>query len=239
MLPFSNFSDQRNLWRGNPELQPEYTDSYELGYLKYFEKGSLFSSVYYRYRDGVIDRITTTDNQGITYRLPVNLSVENNFGFEFNGSYNFNKKNSLNGNFNFYRSISEGSYEGVELNNDVYTWNSRLVYKSEILPEYNFQTAINYRAPRKTNQGRVKSIYFIDLSVSKDVLKGKGTVVASVRDLLNSRKYRSITDTENLYSESEFQWRVRQFLVTFTYRINRKKDRGPAKGGGDFNDDDF
>ncbi len=239
LLPFSNFSDQRNLWRGNPELQPEYTDSYELGYLKYFEKGSLFSSVYYRYRDGVIDRITTTDNQGITYRLPVNLSVENNFGFEFNGSYNFNKKNSLNGNFNFYRSISEGSYEGVELNNDVYTWNSRLVYKSEILPEYNFQTAINYRAPRKTNQGRVKSIYFIDLSVSKDVLKGKGTVVASVRDLLNSRKYRSITDTENLYSESEFQWRVRQFLVTFTYRINRKKDRGPAKGGGDFNDDDF
>lgn len=239
LLPFSNFSDQRNLWRGNPNLQPEYTDSYELGFLKYFEKGSLFSSVYYRYRDGVIDRITTTDQEGITYRLPVNLSVENNFGFEFNGSYNINKKNSLNGNFNFYRSISEGSYEGVELNNDVYTWNSRMVFKSEFIPEFNFQSAFNYRAPRKTNQGRVKSIYSIDLSLSKDVMKGKGTIVASVRDLLNSRKYRSITETENLYSESEFQWRVRQFIVTFTYRINRKKERPSRSGSGDYNDDDF
>jgi hypothetical protein len=114
-----------------------------------------------------------------------------------------------------------------------------MVFKSEIFPKVNFQTALNYRAPRKTNQGRVKSIYSIDLSVSKDVLKGKGTVVASVRDLLNSRKYRSITETENLYSESEFQWRVRQFIVTFTYRINRKKERGPSGGGGDLNNDDF
>lgn len=239
LLPFSSFSDQRNLWRGNPDLQPEYTDSYELGYLKYFKKGSLFSSLYYRYRDGVIDRITITDDNGIVYRLPVNLSTENNFGFEFNGSYDINDKNSINGNFNFYRSISEGTYEGVELKNDVYTWTSRMVYKSEILPKINFQSAFNYRAPRKTNQGRVKSIYSIDLSLSKDVLKGKGTVVASVRDLLNSRKYRSITDTENLYSESEFQWRVRQFLVTFTYRINRKKDSRSGSGGGDLNDDDF
>ncbi|MEX2379796.1 MAG: outer membrane beta-barrel family protein, partial [Vicingaceae bacterium] len=235
----SNFSDQRNLWRGNPDLQPEYTDSYELGYLKYFEKGSLFSSLYYRYRDGVIDRITITDDNGIAYRLPVNLSTENNFGFEFNGSYDINDKNSINGNFNFYRSISEGTYEGVELKNDVYTWTSRMVYKSEILPKINFQSAFNYRAPRNTNQGRVKSIYSIDLSLSKDVLKGKGTVVASVRDLLNSRKYRSITDTENLYSESEFQWRVRQFLVTFTYRINRKKDSRRGNGGSDINDDEF
>ena len=79
-----------------------------------------------------------------------------------------------------------------------------------------------------------------NLSLSKDVLKGKGTLVASVRDLLNTRKRRSITDTEYLYTESEFQWRARQFLLSFTYRINKKKSRGPSRQGGESNDsDDF
>ncbi|MEQ8623880.1 MAG: TonB-dependent receptor [Vicingaceae bacterium] len=236
LLPFSNFSDARNIYAGNPDLQPEYSDSYELGYLKYFEKGSIYSSFYYRYRTGVIDRITITDSLGIATRLPVNLATENNFGFEANGSYKFNKKISMNANVNFYRSISKGSYEGQELNNDVFTWNGRMVGKAEILPKLDFQTSFNYRAPQKTNQGRQKSLYSLDLSLSKDVLKGKGTIVASVRDVFNSRKWRAIVETENLYRESEFQWRARQFLVSFSYRINQKKNRGDRdnyEGNGD------
>ena len=236
LLPFSNFSDARNFYAGNPELQPEYSDSYELGYLKYFEKGSLYSSLYYRHRTGVIDRITITDSLGFATRFPVNLATENNFGFEVNGSYKFNKKISMNANANFYRSISKGSYEGQELNNDVFTWNGRMVGKAEILPKLDFQASFNYRAPQQTNQGRQKSLYSLDLSLAKDVLKGKGTVVASVRDVFNSRKRRSIIDTETLYSESEFQWRARQFLVTFSYRINQKKKRGNSdrlEGDGD------
>lgn len=238
LLPFSNFSDARNFYAGNPDLQPEYSDSYELGYLKYFEKGSLYSSLYYRHRTGVIDRITIADNEGFTIRFPVNLATENNIGFEANGSYKFNKKINMNANVNFYRSISEGNYEGMELNNDVFTWNGRIVGKAELMPKLDFQASFNYRAPQKTNQGRRKAFYSMDLSLAKEVLKGKGTVVASVRDVFNSRKWRSITDTENLYSESEFQWRARQFLLTFSYRINQKKNRNNnAKdfdGGDDF-----
>ena len=76
-------------------------------------------------------------------------------------------------------------------------------------------------------------MYSIDLSLAKDILGGKGTLVASVRDLLNSRKRRSIVETETLYSESEFQWRARQFLLSFTYRINQKKKRSGRPSGGD------
>ena len=240
LLPFSNFTDARNFWAGNPELQPEYTNSYEIGYLKYFKKGSLFSSVYYRHRTGVIDRIITTDAAGITYRIPVNLATEHNVGFELNSSYDLNKKNKVSANFNFFHSERSGSYEGQVLENSTFAWNSRIVYRSEILPKIDAQASLNYRAPINTTQGKMKSVSSIDLSLSKDVLKGKGTLVASVRDLLNTRKRRSITDTEYLYTESEFQWRARQFLLSFTYRINKKKSRGPSRQGGDSNDsDDF
>jgi len=237
LMPFQTFSDARNLWRGNPDVQPEYTDSYELGYLKYFPKGSLFSALYYRYRTGVIERITVADEEGFTQRLPVNLATENNIGFEFNASYDFSKKFNMNASMNVYRAISEGSYQGTELKNDVITMNSRLMAKMEILPKVDMQFSGRYEAPQETTQGRRKSLYTFDLSLSKEVMNGKGTLVASVRDLLNSRIRRSIVDTDVLYSESEFQWRARQFLVSFTYRINQKKSRG-AKGG-EGGEDDF
>ena len=240
LLPFQTFSDNRNLWRGNPNLKPEYTDSYELGYLKYFKKGSLFSSIYYRYRTNVVDRIITTNNLGFTERLPVNLAVENNVGFEFNGSYRFSKKLSFNANFNLYREDRKGEYLGQKLENEVITWSSRGSLKMEILPKVDFQASFRYRAPQQTTQGSRKSMYWLDLSAGKDVLKGKGTIVASVRDVFNSRKRRSKTETATLYSESEFQWRARQFLLTFSYRINQKKKRGGGKSREDFGGgDDF
>lgn len=237
LLPFMTFSNQRNLFRGNPKLQPEFTDSYELGYLSYYKKGSVFSSLYYRHRTGVINRVTIPNELGFTEIIPVNLSIQNNYGFEFTGNYKFSKKTNLNSSFNLYRSITSGSYLGFNLDNDVITWSNRTMLKTKLSKAIDFQISTNYRAPQETGQGKRKSMYSIDLSASKDIMKGKGTVVASVRDILNSRKRRSITQTETLYSESEFQWRARQFLLSFTYRINEKKKRGgkPSKdfGGSD------
>lgn len=237
LMPFQTFSDARNLWRGNPDIQPEYTDSYELGYLKYFPKGSLFSSLYYRYRTGVIDRITISDEQGFTQRLPVNLAIENNFGLEFTASYDFTKKFNVNTSLNIYRAITNGTFQGIELKNDVITMNSRLMTKLEVLPKVDLQLSGRYSAPQRTAQGRTKSLYSIDLSVAKDVFKGNGTLILSARDLLNSRKRRSIVDTDVLYSESEFQWRARQILLSLTYRINQKKNRGRSRDGMSEGDD--
>jgi hypothetical protein len=65
----------------------------------------------------------------------------------------------------------------------------------------------------------------VDLGTSYDIFKGKGTVNASIRDLFNSRIRRSIVDNEEYYSSSKFQWQSRQLLVTFTYRLNRLKEK--------------
>ena len=237
LMPFQTFSDARNLWGGNPNLQPEFTDSYELGYLKYFPKGSLFSSIYYRYKTGVIERITVADEDGFLRRFPVNLATENNFGFEFNASYDFSKKFNVNASMNIFRAITEGSYEEQVLENDVITMNTRLVAMMEIMPKTDLQLNARYDAPQSTTQGRTKSLYTFDLSLSKEVMNGKGTLVASVKDVLNSRIRRSIVETDEIFTESEFQWRARQFLVSFTYRINQKERRGRRRS--QLGNDDF
>lgn len=239
LLPFFSYTDNRSNYSGNPDLNPEYTNSVELGYLKYFEKGSVLSSIYYRYRTGVITRVTDLLEDGITTaRFPVNLAYENAYGIEFSGNYEITKWWDINGNFNFYRAIRAGTFKDERISADTYTWSTRWNTQFQITKKTDFQITANYRAPRIVPQGKVKAMYSINLGASMQILKGKGTLTLSVRDLLNSRKWRSITDTDELFLNSEFQWRARQFLMSFNYRLGKNKSKGRrggqrGEGGGD------
>jgi hypothetical protein len=190
----------------------------------------------------VIEQITSPipDSVGYTITMPVNLSTQDAYGFEFNFSFNPVKWWQLNMNANFYRAITEGNYNDEDFYADTYTWNTRTTSKFNIRKNWDFQIGFNYRAPRITPQGRDLSIYFIDLGLSRDILKGKGTITFAVRDLLNSRKFRSIIVREDYESEREFQWRARQFMFTFNYRLNSKKSKQDRENGdGDDGGSDF
>lgn len=243
LMPFSNYSNNRTLFTGNPNLKPEYTHSIEGAYLLNWESGSILSSAYYRHRTGVIERITVVDSIGYNRIFPVNLATENALGLEFNFNWTPVEWWRFNANANFYRAITQGQFEEQVLESDTYTWTSRMISRLTFLKEYDFQASWNYRAPRQTPQGRRKSSYSIDLALARDVLKGNGTITLSVRDLFNTRKWRTIVDNEDLYSESEFQWRARQIILTFNYRLNKKKDsrgrRDQGGEGGDFDGGDI
>lgn len=235
LLPFSNFSDSRNFRAGNPTLRPEFTDSFEIGMLQNWDTGSLLSSVYYRYRTNVIQRVTTVDENDFTTSMPVNLSFQHAVGFEFSWSQDISEWWTLSANANLYREQTEGSFEGQDLSAEAFTMNGRATSKMKLAGNLDFQTTFRYSAPRNSPQGSRKSLYVVDLGLSKEIWQGKGTVSFAVQDLLNSRKWRSITEFENYYAESEFQWRARQIVFSLNYRLNQQKGRGGKRGDGDGN----
>lgn len=243
--PFFTFSDSRNIFRGNPNLDPEFTNSFELSHIKYWDKGSISSSVYYRASTGVIERIISfqeEDGELLTIRQPENLATEDAYGFEFIYSYDPYKWWRINGSANFFRSIVDGRNFSEELYQDAITWFTRINSRFTIKKEYDFQFRANYRAPQNTTQGTRKSITTIDLGLSKDVFQKKGTLTVSVRDLFNSARYRSETFGPSFYSESNYQRRPRQVTATLNYRLNQNKRRGGNRGGrgdGDFEGGEF
>lgn len=238
LLPFSNFSDSRVFRAGNPLLNPEFTHSFEAGHLLNMNKGTLLSSIYYRRRLGVVENITSVDSTGFTTITPINLSTGDSYGFEFNLTYDPAPWWKLTANANVFRAMNEGYYNDKLYQSDTYSWTSRFSSRITLFGSVDFQSSLNYRAPRRTTQGKDLSIYFIDLSLSKDILKGRGTLTASVRDLLNSQKRRSITENAGYYSYSVFQWRPRQFLVTLSYRLNRSKEKQNMDKQGEMNDEE-
>lgn len=238
--PFHNYSDARNIRTGNPNLEPEYTNSYELGYLFTDGKTTFYSGGYLRDTDGVVERISEVDKDGITYIIPYNLAEEQSFGLESNVSVDPFEWWTLSGDVNAFRSITSGDYEGESLESDTYSWNSRvnsmMRFKNK---ELDIQTTFYYRGPQKTTQGERKEYYMMNLGVSKDILAGNGTLTFNIRDALNTRNFRYVIDRDNLYSENEFRWSTRSVSLSFVYRLNQKKKMGGGRDGGDFGGGDM
>ena len=239
--PFLTFSDARHIWGGNPDLNPEFTNSFEMGYLKYFDQGSITSSIYYRHTDDVIERIRQVTSDTTSTTRPRNLSTRDDYGYELTFSFDPTKKVRINGNVNLYKTETKGSFEGQDFNAEALTMSGRLSSRVTFFKKLAVQVNFNYRAPRNNTQGRSLAYWHVDPAASIDILKNKGTLTLSVRDLFNTRRHRYISEGDNFYVEGDWRWRARQTTLTFNYRINQNKKRGGGgrngggfEGGGDF-----
>ncbi|GAA5031489.1 TonB-dependent receptor [Marivirga lumbricoides] len=246
--PFSNFNDNRNIRIGNPNLNPEFTDSYEVGLVNNFKNATLYSGLYYRRTTGVIERldsVTQVTENGvtdfITITQPQNLSERNSIGIENTYSHDLNDWWRMNANLNIYYSETYGVYGEKVYQAKTFTMSSRATSQMTFWKDLNFQVSAFYRAPQQTTQGTQKAFYMIDLGLSREILNKRGTIAFNVRDLLNSRKWRTTTSIEGYTAESEFQWRARTFNLTFDYRLNSRKSKQGREEGRerDYDGDDF
>jgi hypothetical protein len=78
------------------------------------------------------------------------------------------------------------------------------------------------------------AIATLDLSVSRDVLKNNGTLTLNVLDVFNSRRFRTITEGTNFYTENNSQGRLRQINLTFNYRLRQAKKKAKDPVDGEF-----
>lgn len=230
--PFLSYSDSRNLYQGNPELDPEFTNSIEVGHIKYWNKATLSSFLYYRHTEGLVQRIReVVDDNGNTVNRPENLATEDAYGIEATFTYSPLEWWKLDGDLNFYRSIVDGSNVEESLESDYFSWFGRISSRMTILKSMDTQLRFNYRAPTETTQGSEKAMYFLDVSISKDILKGNGTITLNVIDLFNTRMRRYTTFGDDFYSKGEFQWRTREIKLTLNYRLNQMKKKSEREGG--------
>lgn len=223
LSPFMTFADSRNFFSGNPNLNPEFSNVMEVGHMKYFEKGSITSSVYYRHTNGKIERIRTVDDEGNSRTLPQNLLTEKSYGVEFTSEYTLTRWWKLDFNFNFFHSNIDGSNIQSTYKTTTYSWFARQTSRFTLPHNFDVQLRGNYEAEQKTAQGRRKALYYADIAMSKDILKGRGTINFNVLDVFNTRKVRSVMNGTNFYTESQFQARRRQMNLTVSYRIKQTK----------------
>jgi ferric enterobactin receptor len=223
LSPFMTYSDSRNFFSGNPDLDPEFSNVGEIGHIKYFEKGTLSSNLYYRSTKGKIDRIRKVDSVGNSSTKPANLLSEKAWGAEFTGAWTLLNWWKLDLNLNLFHADIDGSNILQSYKASTYSWFARQTSRFSLPHNIEMQARTNYEAPQKTAQGKRKSLYYADFSASKDVFKGKGTMTLNVLDVFNTRRMRTISSGTNFYTEGTSQFRRRQINFTVNYRIRQSK----------------
>lgn len=233
LIPFFNFPDSRNLFSGNPNLNPNFTNAFELNYLRNFDKGSLTVQSFYRKSKGVVTFVQLQDSADFTRMFPINLGSSQNAGFDLSGDYRPNKVWTFRGSVSGYYSITDGEYEGQDFYAEAFQWNTSLNTMARFENGWRFQYAIWYRAPFDDIQGRERAVTASHGTVAKEFWKSKGTLSLSVWDLFNTNRHAQYIETETFTSEGWFRWQQRTFTLTFTYLINPEQGRNRRANGGE------
>ena len=184
--PFFNIRNNFSVRQGNPDLQPEFTDSYEITSIYILGPASINFGVYHRYTTDVIERITTFENNVSTTK-PENIGTNRATGIEFNAKYSPAKWLTLNGDFNYNQFKRDGNFESTvfDFSND--QWTSKLMSKIKLPSDFDLEMTGNYQSSYQTVQSDVSDMLFMDLGLRKNIMKGKAVLNLSVRDLFASR----------------------------------------------------
>jgi hypothetical protein len=238
--PFESRTSETYIRKGNVNLDPTYTNSFDLGYLKRWNKFTLNSSVYYQHAVNNIEMAITEEVRDIDgvptlviIRNPINLSSQDRYGFEFTTSYNPFKWWRLNNSFNFFKSVTDGEFNNVNYDSEDVSWFTRMVSRVTLPGKVDWQTTGFYMGPSEGAQSKRDGMLMVNLAFSKDLFKENATVSLNVSDLFNTRKRKSTSYSPTTESVGEFQWRQRQIMLNFTYRFNQKKKRERSQNGYD------
>lgn len=198
LRPFPKYDDPEILKTGNPNLRPQFTQTYELAYKTIWDKGSIYFAGFYRDMKNIYSRIFTTDEQSsvpVINSITQNLNGGTNLGMEITFDQKLTEKWNLNGGLTVYRNYIE-AFSGTSLypyeqtfvfdESRNTTWNFKLNSFIELPLQSSLMTTFVYYAPDVIPQGKIKERYSLDLGYKKTILKQRADLTLSATDLLNT-----------------------------------------------------
>jgi iron complex outermembrane recepter protein len=231
--PFFFFLDRYTYQAGNPQLSPQFSNNIELSHSY---KGFLNTTLNYsKTTDLMEDIFEQNEAKQETYVKKANIASREQLGISVNASLNPVKWLSVN----VYANLSNNHYKGFINNTNVSLTNN--TFTTNVSAQMNLGKGFKASTDAFYRGGGLEGVLFINpvwaanAGISKTVLKGRGTVKASVRDIFWSQKIKGIAQ----YSYIDTWFRQvrdsRQVTLNVTYRFGKGKASAPRRkiGGAD------
>ncbi|MEN8227772.1 MAG: outer membrane beta-barrel family protein [Bacteroidota bacterium] len=240
----SSWSSPLLVFVGNPELTPQFTNSYEINYTRRLKKGSLSLGTFYRRIDHNIIRYSNTDpldenRVEITY---VNAEGENRYGIEMSGMVRPAGWWNINGSFDLYSQQMTGYAFGNYVEVSSMAANVRMNNTFNITENLSLQLFGMYRGGNEIIQWKIKPRWMVNSGVSLKVFQKKGTLSLRINDVFNTMRFRF--ESTNFYpSVGGFHWESRTAYLGYAHnfgrgdfkaRRRRVRDNNELSGSGGF-----
>jgi outer membrane receptor protein involved in Fe transport len=231
--PFVTYIDESTRRIGNPSLLPEYTDSYELGYLRTLESGTFTAEAYFRDTRNAITWINYYDQElGYFINTARNLNKERALGIESSFVYDITSWLNLNlsGTY-YYFHLEDLTGESTELRSSN-NWDGRVMASFKLPSQTQFQLNTTYDSPTVTAQGRAEGSWYMDFTAKQEFLKKSLSITLKVADIFASRKRESYSYGPGFYAYEYNQPESRVVSLTISYRLNNFKKNAALQNMG-------
>jgi len=263
LIPYTDRSDSLYITRGNPDLHPEFTSSFEVSYSKTYGKNNTFlASLYYKYTDNLITSYQTTEYNEALDKLERITTYENaNSAYSYGGEFttvNYVKKWwDFNLNVNIYKSkINTDNLN--ELSQDaLLSWFGKWNNNFKLPGNFTIQLSAAYQS--KTNlpvnqgrqmfgppqsaqsasQGYIKPFWSTDVAIKKTFFKNQaGAVTLSVNDIFRTNASHQISFSDDFYQDYYRLNNPQLVRLNFSYRFGKMdvslfKRQNKSQGGND------
>lgn len=219
--PFILFLDRYTFQQGNPNLKPQFAHNVELTHTF---KGFLNTTLNYTNTTDIINDVLEQDaNKNETVIRKQNIARQRQYGISVSAGGQVTKWWTGNVYANVFNNLFKGVVNGdnVEIGATAAQFNISNQFK--FAKTWSAELGGFYTTGGADGVFRIRDFGMLNMGISKQVLKGKGTIRLNVRDMLYTQKIRGDIRYSNI--DASFQQRrdSRQVAVGFTYRFNKGK----------------
>ncbi|HVT37847.1 MAG TPA: TonB-dependent receptor [Gemmatimonadaceae bacterium] len=218
--PFPSFFDVQNVFVGNPNLSPEYTDAIELGWTRNGSRGTLQLSPFYRRTTDVIrveiNTADVIDGREVTSITFKNLATSNSWGTDVNGTLRFGTRFNTFASFNIFKMVTDGGSTST-VGSDAVTWTSRVNATYTVSPTLTVQASHFYRAPMNFERGTFSAFQMTNFSVRQKLNGDKVVMSLRLNDPFNTGIFRVRVGDKNITQITERNFGARTAFVTFQF----------------------
>ena len=223
--PFISRQDERNYRSGNPFLNPEYTDSYEINFSRFSRGLSLSFGTYYRNTTDQITRHKEVNQDGTSLASYKNIGSKETKGFEYNVVGSLGKK---------IRMIFGGNTYWDDINTDIYgdvydktskTNNFRITSTYNVLPTTEVSFFMFHQPKKEIAIGTFNAMTWSSMSVKQKLMDERLNLTLNISDPFARSGFGFSLQNDSWQQESVRNFSSRTVRLTLEYRFGKMEDK--------------
>ncbi len=218
--PFEIRRDPYSIFRGNPELLPEFVNAFELGYQRQMGFLSFSLDGYYRLTNDKIEH-TIHIYKGDTLLSTVeNIGKEYAYGFEPAIDLKVAKWLNINLAGNFYEHRLEGIIDSIPFSQKGRTWSLRSMNTLTISKGTRVQFGGIFNGPDIMAQGEREPFFIVNGGLRQEIIPGSLNLIVQVRDILSTGRFKHTSSGANFYVQQEHKRKSPVLILGLSYNFN-------------------
>lgn len=225
--PFIYYLDEYTYNKGNPFLNPQYTNNFEISYT--LMQKYLLSVNYSQVNDVITEVVLPDDERKALFQTNANLSKNVSYGANLNIPVKPFKWWDMNNNLNVFHLIFESdNLAGQDLRTGKTSFQFKMQNTFIIVPGLTAELSGSYESPLDYGTLSIGSRYFVDMGLSKSLFNKRASLKLAMSDVFNTNE-NNITSAYpgldyDLYQKNDTQLG----RISFSYRFGKNEIK-PAR----------